>query len=110
MLTATYTPTLTAVTTNPTLGAGGSASGRYTLFGGKFCTVRASIVFGTSGTNAGSGQYLMAVPFAASTGITGGVPNTCACVVRCAGGVNVTTGFISSGSSNLAMLTTGGNN
>jgi hypothetical protein len=110
MLTGTYTSTLTAVTTNPTLGTGGSANGRYTLFGGKFCTVRGSIVFGTSGTNAGSGQYLIALPFAASTGITGGVPNTGAGVVRCAGGLNVTTCFISSGSSNLAMLTTGGNN
>jgi hypothetical protein len=110
MLTATYTATLTAVTTNPTLGSGGSASGRYTLYGGKFCTLRVSVVFGTSGTNAGSGQYLIALPFAASTGITGGVPNTCACVIRCAGSVAVPTGFISSGSSNLAMLTTGGSN
>lgn len=110
MLTGTYTSTLTAVTTNPTLGSGGSASGRYTLFGGKFCTLRGSIVFGTSGTNAGSGQYLIALPLAASTGITGGVPFVGSGVVRCAGTLAVTTCFISSGSSNLAMLTTGGNN
>jgi hypothetical protein len=110
MLTGTYTSTLTAVTTNPTLGSGGSANGRYTLFGGKFCTLRGSIVFGTSGTNAGSGQYLIALPLAASSAITGGVPFVGSGVVRCAGGLNVTTCFISSGSSNLAMLTTGGNN
>ncbi len=110
MLTAAYTSTLTAVTTNPTLGSGGSASGRYTLYGGKFCTLRGSIVFGTSGTNAGSGQYLIALPLAASSAITGGVPFVGSGVVRCAGSLAVTTCFISSGSSNLAMLTTGGNN
>lgn len=110
MLTGTYTPTLTAVTTNPTLGSGGLASGRYTLFGGKWCTIRGTVLFGTSGTNAGSGQYLIALPFAASSAITGGVPNTNGCVIRCAGSVAVTTGFVSSGSSNLAMLTTSGSN
>jgi hypothetical protein len=106
----TYTPTLTAVTTNPTLGTGGLASGRYTLWGGKWCTLRGSITFGTSGTNAGSGQYLIALPFQASSAIVGGVPATAGCVIRCAGSVAVTTAFASSGSTTMAMLTTGGNN
>jgi hypothetical protein len=110
MLTGTYTSTLTAVTTNPTLGTGGSANGRYTLFGGKFCVLRGTVAFGTASTNAGSGQYLIALPFAASSAITTGVPFVGSGVVRCAGGLNVTTCFIASGSSNLAMLTTGGNN
>lgn len=109
MLTGTYTSTLTAVTTNPTLGSGGSASGRYTLFGGKFCALHATITFGTSGANAGSGQYLIALPFACSSAVSG-VVATCMAVMRCAGSVAIGAGFISSGASNLAMLTTGGSN
>jgi hypothetical protein len=105
-----YTATLTATTTNPTLGAGGSASGRYVLWGGKQCTVRFSIVFGTSGTNAGSGQYLIALPFQAASTIAGGVPNTAGGVVRCNGSTAVVTWFCSSGSTTMAALTTGGNN
>lgn len=105
-----YVPTLTAATTNPTLGSGGSASGRYVLWGGKQCTVRFSIVFGTSGTNAGSGQYLVALPFQAASNITGGVPNVGSGVIRCAGSVSTVTWFCSSGSTTMAALTTAGNN
>lgn len=109
MLTGTYTSTLTAATTNPTLGTGGSASGRYTLFGGKFCALHCTITFGTSGANAGSGQYLIALPFACSSAVSG-VVATCMAVMRCAGSVAIGAGFISSGSSTLAMLTTSGSN
>jgi hypothetical protein len=110
VITGGWTPTLTAVTTNPTLGSGGGQNGRFTLFGGKWCTLRFSIAFGTSGTNAGSGQYLVALPFTASSAITGGVPNTAGGVVRAGGSVATVTWFASSGSTTMAALTTSGSN
>lgn len=58
-----YTPALTATTTNPTLGTGGSVSGYYTR-NGQLVTGVARIEFGTSGTNAGSGFYLVSLPVA----------------------------------------------
>lgn len=62
-----YTPVLTAATTNPTLGSGSTADGRYvriddTILGW------ARIVFGTSGVAAGSGQYRVSLPVTASAG------------------------------------------
>lgn len=110
MLTGTYTSTLTAVTTNPTLGTGGSANGRYTLFGGKFCVVHGTVAFGTSGTNAGSGQYLIALPFASSSAITGGVPSVGSGLIRCAGSTAIVNFFASSGSSTMAAITVAGGN
>ena len=61
----TYTPTLTASTSNPTLGTGSSVSGRYWR-DGKFCQVQATVSFGTSGVAAGSGIYRISLPFTAS--------------------------------------------
>lgn len=63
----TWTPTLTASTTNPTLGTGSTAAGRYgrvnkTVFG------QLTIQFGTSGTNAGVGFYFVSLPIAAQSG------------------------------------------
>ena len=60
----TWTPALTASTTNPTLGTGSTATGRYgrinkTVFG------NCRIFFGTSGTNAGSGFYFVSLPVTA---------------------------------------------
>ncbi len=110
MITTAYTANLTAVTTNPTLGTGGSASGRYTLFGGKWCTLRGTVLFGSASTNAGSGQYKIDLPFGASSAITGGVPFTGAGVIKCAGTVSTVTWFIASGATTMAALTTSGNN
>lgn len=84
-ITGTYTPSLTASTTNPNLGTGGGQNGRYTLFGGNWCTVRGTIAYGTSGTNAGSGQYFIAIPFQINSNITGGVATNGSGVIRCAG-------------------------
>jgi hypothetical protein len=60
----TYTPALTATTTNPTLGSGSTATGRYTVRGD---TVEAEcyLAFG-SGMNAGSGNYLVSLPVTAN--------------------------------------------
>lgn len=58
-----YTPSLTASTTNPTLGTGSAASGAYCRIG-KIVHFRASVTFGTSDVNAGSGFYFISLPVA----------------------------------------------
>lgn len=60
----TWTPVLTASVTNPTLGTGSAAVGRYgrvnkTVFG------QLAINFGTAGVNQGSGFYFVTVPITA---------------------------------------------
>lgn len=67
-----YTPALTATTTNPTLGSGSTASGRYCQTG-KLVVCQVWIVFGSSGTNAGSGSYRVSLPVTAASPLrTGG--------------------------------------
>lgn len=56
-----WTPTLTALTTNPTLGTGSTANGRFMRVGG-LVVAEARIAFGTSGTAAGSGGYRVSLP------------------------------------------------
>lgn len=63
---STYTPALTAVTTNPTLGSGSSVAGDYVQIG-KLVIAWVRIQFGTSGTNAGSGTYRVSTPVVMST-------------------------------------------
>lgn len=66
----TWTPALTASVTNPTLGTGSAAVGRYgrinkTIFG------QLGINFGTAGVAQGSGFYFVSVPFTTqATGTT----------------------------------------
>ena len=79
-ITGTYTPTLTA-TSNPNLGTGGTILGRYTLWNGVWCTVRIGIQWGTSGT-AGSGQYLISLPFTTNSNISVGVSNVGSVLMR----------------------------
>jgi hypothetical protein len=57
----TYTPTLTGSTTDPTLGSGSSVSGFYKRLG-RWVRGKAVITFGSSGTNAGSGDYGLLLP------------------------------------------------
>jgi hypothetical protein len=61
-----YTPTLKAVTTDPTLGTGSSALGYYQQVG-KIVEYRFFITFGSSGVVAGSGQYYVTLPVTAAT-------------------------------------------
>ena len=56
-----YTPTLTASTTNPTLGSGSSAIGYYKRLGHRV-EGYASILFGSAGVAAGSGYYGLLLP------------------------------------------------
>lgn len=61
-----YTPVLTAVTTNPTLGAGSAQVGRYLQLG-KLVAFSARIVFGAA-PNAGNGNYELSLPVAMAAG------------------------------------------
>jgi hypothetical protein len=61
-----WTPTLTGSTTDPTLGTGASAVGRYTA-AGKIVQGIGYILWGSSGVNAGSGTYSISLPVAANT-------------------------------------------
>ena len=56
-----YTPALTAATTNPTLGTGSVVAGHWLQIG-KLVVAWGSISFGSSGTNAGSGEYWISLP------------------------------------------------
>lgn len=74
MISSQFTPTLTAATTNPQMGTGAWANAKYTLWGGKWCTYRGTLRFGTTGTiTAGSGQYLISLPVATGTSVGAGV-------------------------------------
>lgn len=64
-----YTPTLTAVTLSPTLGTGGTQTGRWNAIG-KLITANISVVFGTALVVAGSGAYRIALPTAAQANAT----------------------------------------
>lgn len=69
-----YTPTLTAATVNPTIGATGNVLiGAYRQ-AGKDVIARFKIKFGTTGPAAGTGQYFVALPVAANvtTPVAGG--------------------------------------
>jgi hypothetical protein len=63
---STYTPQLTASTTNPTLGTGSVVNGSYVRYG-RTVHLNVNIKFGTSGVNAGSGFYHISLPVVAKT-------------------------------------------
>lgn len=61
-----YTPILTAVTTNPTLGTAGFIRGFYYQIWDQIWTW-GEFRFGTASINAGSGIYMVTLPFEANT-------------------------------------------
>lgn len=62
-----YVPALTATTTNPTIGTSGQwLFSWYAFAPGNVCNYNFFIQFGSTGANAGSGQYLVSLPFTAS--------------------------------------------
>lgn len=65
-----WTPTLTASVTNPTLGTGSSTEGFYIKIG-RTVIAQFAIVFGSSGVNPGSGSYRIELPFAYVQRFTG---------------------------------------
>jgi hypothetical protein len=71
----TYTPTLTASTTNPNLGTTGTATGRYARVN-KIVVGQASFVFNGAGIAAGLGFYFCSIPLTAqNSGQAAGVAN-----------------------------------
>jgi hypothetical protein len=60
----TYTPTLTASTTNPNLGTTGIATGKYARLN-KIVVGQASFTFNGAGINAGLGFYFYSLPLTA---------------------------------------------
>lgn len=107
-ITGTYVPTLTAATTNPTLGSASVAAGRYTLFSGNWCTTRGTILFGTSGAAAGSGQYFISLPFTTNANITAGVSHLGSCVIRdsSASDLRSATAYAAAGASTFSVVQT----
>ena len=99
-----YTPTLTAATTNPTLGTGSSVSSRYVRSGGRLVSYWGQVQFGTSGVNAGSGQYFISLPFTAASG--GGFPGIGGCLVRDNSAADLRNGvsYISPSSTTLSLV------
>jgi hypothetical protein len=61
----TYVPTVTASPTPPTLGTGSNQLGQYIQIG-KTVICDGFIQFGTSGTAAGTGNYIFSLPVAAA--------------------------------------------
>lgn len=62
----TWTPSIDASVTDPTLGSGAVQEGRYLKIG-KLYLCYAQVKFGTSGTSAGSGNYYLTLPATANT-------------------------------------------
>jgi hypothetical protein len=73
---AAYTPALTAASVNPTLGVSSTATGRYIQVG-ELVDVHGKIVFGSSGTAAGTGDYYISLPVNAAANIQGLNVGTC---------------------------------
>lgn len=67
-----WTPVLTASTTNPTLGTGSTASGSYKQIS-KLVIAQFNLTFGTSGVNAGSGFYRCSIPTGTIKDFIGGI-------------------------------------
>jgi hypothetical protein len=63
----TYSPSLTATTTNPNLGADGTTAGTYLELPGGFILGYFTIVFSGAGAAAGTGTYLVSLPVALDT-------------------------------------------
>ena len=62
-----FTPVLTASVTDPTLGTSPKQEGRFIRLRGGLVVYRFLIQFGTSGTNAGDGQYQISLPVPATS-------------------------------------------
>lgn len=70
---STYTPVLTASVTNPVMGTGATAIGRYYKIFDQIY-VWGEVRFGSTGATFGSGTYQISLPFRAKTNISSGSP------------------------------------
>lgn len=104
----TYTPVVTASTTNPTLGSGATAVAEYYFHNGDECTVRGNVTFGSTMT-AGSGQYFISLPpgvTVASTGIL--LTGTAMLRDNSAGSVVPAVSYVGGGATTLSITSTSG--
>jgi hypothetical protein len=101
-----HTPVLTATTTNPVLGSGSSVAGRYLRFGGYMCTYWGKIRFGTSGVSAGSGSYLVSLPFPAAASAVDITTGSAMLRDDNTGSITMGACYLGSGASTLSLLTT----
>jgi hypothetical protein len=97
-----WTPTLTAVTTSPTMGTGAVRTGTYEQVG-KRVTARGTVKFGTSGSAAGSGIYEVSLPVTARS-LSPGRQQGSATAFSHAGDFVDGTVFIESGATTKARL------
>lgn len=102
-----YTPTLTATTTNPTLGTGSVRTGSYTQEGKKV-TYRGTVKFGTSGVAAGSGFYEVSLPVAAVSLSNSRQQGTVTAWDNSAGNFEDGAIFVETGATTKARLSVGG--
>lgn len=89
-VTGTYTPELTAVTTDPNLGANGTAVGWWHR-NGRWIYGEARFVFSGAGLDPGSGVLLVSVPFEADASVQ-------VASLSVAAGTHVGSGYISDAS------------
>lgn len=101
-----FTPALQAVTTNPTIGTTGNiTSGWYTFSPGNICNYNFFIQFGSSGAAAGSGQYLVTLPFTSALPYsTNGQPAIGSAMFRDSSASAINTGVCYIPASNAAVL------
>jgi hypothetical protein len=99
-----YAPTVTATTTGPTLGSGSTASGFYSIGPGQLVNYTFFIQFGASGVSAGSGQYLISLPFTAANLFGSNQPAIGSAMIRDNSGPTIQSGVTYIPGSNLQYV------
>lgn len=72
-----YVPVLTASSSNPTLGTGNVAVGKYTYLPGGMIKYRFYVQFGTASVATGSGTYQISLPLTAADALAGASVEDC---------------------------------
>jgi hypothetical protein len=104
---ASYTPVLTASTTNPVLGTGAVASAKYLLWGGRMCSYWGNITAGSTFT-AGSGQYFVSLPVAAGSNPSVLTPGAAMMRDNSAGTVLPGSAYLASSATTLSIVSPSG--
>lgn len=101
-----FTPTLTAATTNPTMGTGATRYGWYVYLPGPSVFYVFHVTFGTSGAAAGSGGYAISLPVTAASPNAGGIPavGSCQLADSSSGAFKNTACFITNGGTTLGLV------
>jgi hypothetical protein len=105
-----YTPTLTAAGGGLAIGTAGSVVGEYSIFNGKLVKYHGTWLFGTSGSNPGSGQFLISLPFTSSGFGTTGVNAVGSFLARDTSGPSLYSGICYIGATQTQMTFVAGTN